>query len=238
MPNDAMPSAEAAVAHRSLDGRRFFLSGPLDLSRPATSVLDVVIRGRLHEFTAGPAALGAEVAAALGSAGFDEELSYAGGRLLVGRARPYDSRIRLVEDVVVAVWLGGDHALITQLYGMSTAHLLAILRSVRITVHDDGLALAPAGDAAFAGPATVVKEVPALGLLETSPLTADHARTLPAWSGRPTPAGELFTDTLSSGDPFFVLATADSWTTVVPLAGTTAAQMAARIGRLRVGTAV
>src|SRR5690349_19024702 len=78
-------AAQTQVVHRSLDGRRMQLAGPLDLGMPATSVLGVAIGGRPQEFTSGVAALGDEVATALGAGGFDEELSYAGGTLLVGR---------------------------------------------------------------------------------------------------------------------------------------------------------
>jgi hypothetical protein len=233
-----MAMAEARVIHRSLDGRQFALSGQLDLGQPFTSVADVAVHGRLHEFTAGPASLGAEVAGALGAGGFDEELTYRGGSLLVGRARPYDRQTRLVEDLLVGVWLGGEHCLVTQLYGMTTADLLTVLRTLRITDHSDGLAVRPEAGAGseLVGPATVVKQVPGLGLLETSPLTSQHTKTLPSWSGMSTPVGELFRDTLSNGKPYFVLATPDTWTTVVPLGDSVPDQVPGLMGRLSVRT--
>jgi hypothetical protein len=232
-----MAAAEAQAIHRSLDGRRFEFSGGLDLGLPFTSVLDVAIGGRLHEFTAGAVGLGADVAGALGAAGFDEEFSYQDGALLVGRLRPYDRQIRLVEEVLVAVWQGARHCLVTQLYGLKTADLLGVLRTLRISEYDDGLAIRPgAGSSSeFAAPATVVKQIPELGLLEVSPLTDQHVKTLPSWRGLSTPAGELFTDRLADGKPYFVLAAPDTWTTLVPLAGVAADQVPGRVGRLRVG---
>ena len=239
--------ATAEVVHRSLDGRRFQLSGPLDLDLPFTSVVDVAIGGRLHELTAGPTGLGPEVARALGAGGFDEELSYADGTLLVGQTRPYDRQTGLLEELLVAVWQGDGYCLVTQLYGGTTAGLLGMLRALRIEEHDDGLTIRPAAAGAgrgggasgsagvtFAAPATVVKQVPTVGLLELSPLTDQHIKTMPAWRGMSTAAGEVFRDSLSDGKPYFVLASTDTWTTVVPLADVSPEQVPDRLGRLRV----
>ena len=158
------------------------------------------MRGRLHELTAGPAALGAEVAAALGVAAFTEELGHQGGTLLVGRARPYDRQTRLVEDLVLAVWRGRGHSLVTTFYGATTAQVLGVLRALRITEHADGIAVRPGRDAGFATPATLVKQVPGLGLLEVSPRTDRHP--LPAWSGLAAAGGaEVFRDRLPDGRP-------------------------------------
>jgi hypothetical protein len=233
-------SAEVRVTHRSLDGRQFALSGRLDLGQPGTSVLELAVRGRLHELTAGPAGLGDEVAAALGVGRIDEELSYQGGTLLVGRARPYDRQTRLVEDLVLAVWRGRHHSLVTQFYGASTAGVLTMLRTLRISEHRDGLSVRPEPGAGsdFAAPATVLKQVPGLGLLEVSPLTDQHARALPSWSGLSTSGGELFQDQLSDGRPYFVLATSDTWTTVVPLAGSPTDRIPGLLGGLSVGSVV
>lgn len=232
-----MSAAEARVLHRSLDGRQFALSGRFDLGRPGTSVLGVAVRGRLHELTAGPAGLGEEVAAGVGVGRFDEELSYQGGTLLVGRARPYDRQTRLVEDLVLAVWRGRQHSLLTQFYGASTAGVLAVLRTLRISEHRDGISVRPEPGAGsdLAAPATVLKQVPGLGLLEVSPLTDQHARTLPFRSGLSTSGGELFQDQLSNGRPYFVLATSDTWTTVVPLADSPPDRIPGLLGGLRVG---
>jgi len=233
-----MAAAQGRVTHRALDGRRFLLSGEVDLHLPFTSVVGVNVGGRLHEFTAGSARLGEDVAHALGVAGFDEELNYQGGTLLIGRTRPYDRQIQLVEDLLVAVWRGRRYCLVTQMYSMSTADVLGVLRTLRIEEHDDGLMLRPdrSGGSDFAGPATVVKEVPELGLLELSPLTDQHVRALPAWQGMSTPAGELFQDRLSDGKPYFVLAAADTWTTVLPPATTAHDEVPKLVGRLRVQT--
>jgi hypothetical protein len=233
-----MATAGVPVTHRAVDGSRFRLDGSLDLSAPFTSVADVTIGGRLHEFTAGSVGLAGDVAQALGADRFDEELSYQGGTLLTARTRPYDPQIRLTEDRLVAVWRGHRHSFFTELYGATSSHLLGVLRTLRIEEHDDGLTLRPTagGGAAFAAPATVLKQVPGLGLLEMAPLTKERAERLPSWRGLRTQAGELYRDALSDGKPYFVLATADTWLSVVPLADTDLEQVPALVDRLRVQT--
>lgn len=231
-----MTAAEASVAHRALDGRRFLFSGPLDFSAPFTSVAELTIAGRLHEFTAGSVDLADELARELGITDFDEELTYQGGALLTARGTSYDAQIRLREDRLVAAWRGRRYCFITQLYGGSTADLLAMLRTLRIVEHDDGLVVRPDTRAGskFAAPATVIKQVPGLGLLDMTSLTAERARQLPSWRGLPTRAGELFRDTLSDGKPYFVLAATDTWVTVLPLADTVVDRVPNLVDRLRV----
>ena len=119
---------------------------------------------------------------------------------------------------MLAAWRGRAHSLVTQFHGVTTAQVLGVLRTLRITEHVDGISVRPERDAGFATPATVVKQVPGLGLLEVSPRTDRHA--LPAWSGLAAAGGgEVFRDRLPDGQPYFVLAGAATWTTVLPLAG-------------------
>jgi hypothetical protein len=219
-----------------MDGRRFLLSGPLDFSAPFTSVVELTIAGRQHEFTAGSVGLVGELARELGVTEFDEELNYQGGVLLTARVTSYDPQIRLREDRLVAAWRGRRYCFVTQLYGGSTSDLLAMLRTLRIVEHDDGLVVRPDARAGskFTAPATVIKEVPGLGLLDMTSLTAEHARQLPSWRGLPTRAGELFRDTLSDGKPYFVLAAADTWVTVLPVADTVSDRIPDLVHRLHV----
>jgi hypothetical protein len=232
----AVAVAEGPVAHRAIDGRRFLLSGSLDFSAPFTSVAELTIGGRRHEFTAGSIDLADALAKELGVTEFDEELNYQGGTLLMAHAMSYDAQIRLSEDRLVAAWRGRRHCLVTQLYGGSTTDLLAILRTLRMVERDDGLVVRPDARAGsrFAAPATVIKQVPALGLLDMTSLTAEHVRQLPSWRGLPTTAGELFRDTLVDGRPYFVLAAADTWVTLLPLADSVVDQVPKLINRLRV----
>jgi hypothetical protein len=203
-------------------------------------VAELTIAGRHHEFTAGSINLADELARELGVSDFDEELSYQGGALSTARATSYDAQIRLSEDRLVAAWRGRRYCFITQLYGGSTMDLLAMLRTLRIVEHDDGLVVRPDARAGstFAAPATVIKQVPGLGLLDMTSLTAERARQLPSWRGLPTRAGELFRDTLSDGKPYFVLAAADTWVTVLPLADTVLDQVPKLVGRLHVQSGV
>ena len=231
-----MAVTETAVAHRAMDGRRYLLSGSLDFRAPFTSVVELTIAGRPQEFTAGSVGLADELVRELGGDGFDEELSYQGGALVTARATAYDPQIRLTEDRLIAAWRGRRYCFVTQLYGASTADLLGLLRTVRIVEHDDGLVVRPDARAGsrFAAPANVVKQVPGLGLLDMTPLTAERARQLPPWRGLRTGAGELFRDTLSDGKPYFVLAAAETWVTVLPLADTVVDRVPDTVGRLRV----
>lgn len=234
-----MTAAGAPVTHRAIDESRFLLDGSLDLSAPFTSVADVTIGGRLHEFTAGSIGLADDVARTLGVEKFDEELTYQGGTLLTARTRPYDPQIQLTEDRLVAVWRGRRHCFFTEMYGAATIDLLGVLRTLRIEEHDDGLTLRPTSkaDAEFATPATVLKEIPDLGLLEIAPLTKQRAGQLPSWRGLQTQAGELFRDVLPDGKPYFVLAAADAWLSLVPFADTDMKQVPALVNLLRVQTA-
>ncbi|HWM01531.1 MAG TPA: hypothetical protein VNP92_04265 [Actinophytocola sp.] len=221
-------SSATTVVHRALDGRRYELSGDLDLALPFTSSVQVAVHGRRYELVAGAAGLGTEVAAALGVAGFDEELSFAGGTLLIGRTRRAEPGSRVVEDLLLAVWRGRRHCLVSHFYGTSTATAVGILRTLGIAEFDDGVALRPDAGSALVTPATVVKEVPSLGLLE---MTVQAGR-LPDWEGRRTRSGELFADRLSNGEPYFVLAGDDTWVTVLPLADTDPARVPALVDRL------
>ncbi|MEH1099527.1 hypothetical protein [Micromonospora sp. CPCC 205561] len=232
-------AAGAPVTHRAVDDGRFVLEGALDLGAPFTSVADVTIGGRLHEFTAGPVGLADDVARTLGVERFDEELTYRGGTLLTARTRPYDPQIQLTEDRLVAVWRGRRHCFLTELYGATTTDLLGVLRTLSVREHDDGLTLSPnaKSGAEFAAPATVLKEIPGLGLLELAPLTRQRVGRLPTWRGLRTGAGELFRDTLPDGTPYFVLAAADVWLSLVPFADTAVEQVPALVDQLRVRTA-
>lgn len=222
----------ATVVHRALDGRRYELSGDLDLGLPSTSSVRVAVRGRTHELVAGVSGLAGEVAAALGVPGFDEELAFAGGTLLIGRTRRVEPGSRITEDILLAVWRGRRHCLISHFYDSSTAAAVAALDTLGITEHDDGMAVRPRDGSALLSPASVVKEVPSLGLLEVTVPSAPQATRLPRWKGRATRSGELFSDRLSNGEPYFVVAGAEVWTTVLPLAGTDVDRVPALVDRL------
>jgi hypothetical protein len=222
----------STVVHRALDGRRYELSGALDLGLPSTSSVRVSVRGRTYELVAGVGGLAGEVAAALGVPGFDEELGFAGGTLLVGRTRRVEPGSRITEDILVAVWRGRGYCLISHFYGTSTAVAVEVLATLGISEHDDGVVVRPTAGSAVVAPAAVVKEVPSLGLLEMTVPSAPQATRLPAWKGARTRSGELFSDRLSNGDPYFVLVGEDTWTTVLPLADTDVARVPALVDRL------
>ena len=222
----------STVVHRALDGRRYELSGAFDLGHPSTSSVRVTVRGRTHELVAGVGGLAEEVATALGVSGFDEELRFAGGTLLVGRTSRVEPGSRITENILLAVWRGRRYCLISHFYDTSATSAVEALDTLGITEHDDGMAVRPAGGSAVVAPATVVKEVPALGLLEMTVPSAPQATRLPEWKGAKTRSGELFSDRLSNGDPYFVLAGQDTWTSVLPLADTDVARVPALVDGL------
>jgi hypothetical protein len=222
----------STVVHRALDGRRYELSGSLDLGLPSTSSARVAVRGRTHELVAGVSGLAEEVATALGVSGFDEELAFADGTLLLGRTSRVEPGSRITENILLAVWRGRRHCLISHFYDSSATAAVEALSTLGVAEHDDGVAVRPGAGSALLGPAAVVKEVPSLGILEMTVASSPQATRLPGWKGRATRSGELFSDRMSNGDPYFVLAGADTWTTVLPLADTDVARVPEQVDRL------
>ncbi|MFD4116655.1 hypothetical protein ACFWSJ_24775 [Streptomyces niveus] len=222
------------VTHRALDGGTYHLEGDLDLESPCTSAVEVVVGGRLVEFTAGPDSLGDDVAASLGLESPESELTFQKGTLRIYQSVERELRSGVVERPSLVVWCGRRHALVTRLYGLSVAEVLGLLRSVRIAETESGLTLQPdrSAGSAFARPATVIKEVPGLGLLELSRRTKEHTAQLPPWKGVRVASGELFRDTLSDGSPFFVLSSTEIWATLVPLTSTQVERVPELVGRL------
>ncbi|GAA1905526.1 hypothetical protein GCM10009716_14280 [Streptomyces sodiiphilus] len=223
------------VRHRSLDGVSYRLTGPLDLALPGTSAADISIGGRLTEFTAGPRSLADDIAGALGITSFDSELSFRGGTLRLASRQEYEPRSGLAERPVLVAWQGRKYSLVTRLYSVTVRDVLGLLRTLGIAEHDDGITLTPEREAgsAFVRPATVIKEVPGLGLLEMSEPTRDEADELPPWRGAAVPSGELYRDTLSDGRTFFLLSGPRLRATLVPL-GDTAEAAPDLLGKLHV----
>jgi hypothetical protein len=229
-----------AVSHRALDGVAFHLDGDLDLQAPFTSAAELHVGGRLVEFTSGSATLGSDVARSLGITDFDSELTFQKGTLRTATTTEREARSGLVERPMLVVWTGKHSSLVTRLYGAGVADALTLLRTVHLAETSAGLTMTPdaSGAAAFTRPATVIKEVPGLGLLEMSRRTKEHGAQLPPWKGVRIPSGELFRDTLTDGSTFFVLSGATVWATLVPLTGTPVEQVPDLVGRLQLSCVV
>lgn len=211
---------QATAVHRALDGASYLLRGDFELDRPATSVADVVVGDRMQEFTSGIASLADDIAASLGLAGFDEEFSFHGGTLRTAVKREYTAQNHLVEETLLVTWTGQNHSLVTRMYHATVSDAIGLLRTLGVDEQDDGLYFTPDDSVGLAGPATVIKEVPRLGLLEMARPGSEQAAQLPPWKGVPVTAGELYRDTLANGQPFFVLSAQEVWATLVPLADT------------------
>ncbi|MET7640863.1 hypothetical protein [Streptomyces sp. NPDC005438] len=232
-------ASATTVDHRALDGTAYRLESALDLKLPFTSVAEVSINGRLVELTAGPAQLGENIARSLGVEKFDSELSFQGGTLRTVAKREYDAQSKIVEKPMLVVWQGKRFSLVTRLYRLELRDVLGMLRTLHIAEHTEGITLTPQADTGsrFARPASVIKEVPGLGLVEMSKVTAEHSAQLPPWKGAQVKSGELYRDTLSDGKPFFILSNPKVWATVVPLAGTKVERVPDLVERLTLAIA-
>jgi hypothetical protein len=226
------------VVHRALDGRRVRLTGELDLSRPATSVAKVATGNRLHEVTSGSLASARAWAEALGVHEFTDEFQVRGGRLRVGHVVQRDRSTDLTERVLAAVWQGERNCAYTHLYHARPADAVALFSDLKPVERAEGVQLALGGRrSAFAEPPELVKEVPALGLLEITALTRRTAQRLPSWPGARTAAGELFRDTVDGQGDYFVLSTGEFLVTVLPEDQKEVRQVPARLARLKVEAA-
>ncbi|MUN36079.1 hypothetical protein [Actinomadura litoris] len=211
-----LPDAE--VTHRSLDGVRIRIAGPHDLRRPCTSVARVAAGGRLHEISGGTRADALAWAEDVGVEGFDQEFGVQGGRLRVGRARSRDADTDtgVADPMLAAVWEGRRHAVFTHLYHARPADAVAFFAALRLAEHEDGVTAETRGRARRTGPAEAAKEIPGLGLLEITALTARTRGRLPSWRGAPVAGGELFRDTVEGQGPYFLLALDSLLVTVLP----------------------
>ncbi|MQY08139.1 hypothetical protein [Actinomadura macrotermitis] len=204
------------VVHRSLDGTRVRLAGSHDLGRPVTSVTRIAVGGRLHEMSSGTREGALGWAEDIGVQRFEQEFRVQGGRLRVGRTATRDPDTGVSDPVLAAVWEGRRHAVFTHLYHGRPADAVAFFGTVRLTEHDDGITAAPQGRALRPDPAELVKEVPGLGLLEITALTAQTRRRLPGWRGASVAGGELFRDEVEGQGPYFLLALRSLLVTVLP----------------------
>lgn len=220
-----------AVAHRSLDGNRFHLAGPLDLTLPFTSVAEVRTNGRLVELTSGIRSLGTDLATALGHTVFDQEFAFQGGTLRLSTASAYEPRNRLHERPTLVVWEGETFALVGRLYHVTASDVLTLLRPLEPVEHDDGIVLSPRGGAEFVAPVTLLKEIPGTGLLEISPTERPSLRPRRA---QDSDAPAVTTGTLPNGRPYFRLTGDRHAVTVLPLAGCDPRTVPDRLARLRI----
>ncbi|MFB4314818.1 hypothetical protein [Actinomadura sp. 21ATH] len=204
------------VTHRSLDGTRVRLRGPYELGRPTTSVARIADGGRLHEISSGTRADARAWAEDIGVERFHQEYRLQGGRLRLGRTGARDAETRVADPVLAAVWEGRRHAVFTHLYHGVAADAIEFFNTLKLREHDDGVTAEPRGRAARPDPAELVKEVPELGLLEITALTARTRRRLPPWRGARVGDGELFQDTVEGQGPYFLLATRALLVTVLP----------------------
>jgi hypothetical protein len=208
----------ASAVHRALDGAEVTFQSLLPLDRPFTSVVNVRMGQHLQEFTAGARSLGRAVAADHGIAQFDETYSFQGGRLSLGEVDTYDPRLKLAAKFRSAVWEGERFSIHTHMYDQRSSDLIRILKRFIFVEDETGIAIQPKdrGRTPFDDSASVLKEIPGLGLLEVTGRTAGTSVGLPAWRGTRTAGGELFRDKADNRQDYFVLVSPEMKATIVP----------------------
>ncbi|TNY37081.1 hypothetical protein [Thermomonospora catenispora] len=220
-------TGEGEAIHRTLDGTVITLAGDLDLSAPYSSVVRLGFMRRLHELTAVDRAFVADWAQGLGVDRLTEEYRMQGGRLRIGTTVvrdesladfPEHQRRAGTERVLAAAWEGRRHAVCAHFYHARPADAIRLFAALQITEHPDGAALTPRTrhGAVIAETASLVKDVPGIGLLEISPLNRETARRLPAHRGTRLRTGELYRDTHEDGGIYFVMTTPTAVVTVLP----------------------
>ncbi|MGH9890788.1 MAG: hypothetical protein ACREA0_02135 [bacterium] len=209
------------VTHLAADGGRVVIGGPVDLSKPSTSVFVASFGGRKHEFTTGPFAFGQSVAAEFAVA-LDEEYSFQGGRLRLGSAVqvfPPDGFEYLLH---LGVWEGTSWSLETGFYEGDLSYMIALFDQFTILERTHGLVVGPKDpaitpiDEGRALQPRLLKVVPGLGLLEVQQRTSDVEGGLPNWVGSSVAGGELFRDGERFGRHWFILVGETAVTVIDP----------------------
>lgn len=210
-----------SVTHTALDGSIVEISGPVDLSQPATSIAVANIQGVFQEFTSGRTGLGDRIAAELDIAEFDESYVYQDGTLRLGSVLQTDPSSMAQATVRLGVWQGKLFEVFTVSYGGASSDLVAIFGYFTISEQEYGVVLTPSDAAAtpFETAAkmapNLVKHVPDLGLLDVKQLTPESSSELPTWAGTSVAGGELFVEN-DDDAPFLVLVGDTSITVALP----------------------
>jgi len=208
----------ASAVHRALDGAEVTFQSLLPLGQPFTTVVSVRMDSHLQEFTAGARSLGRAVAADHGIVHFDETYWFQGGRLGLGEADTYDPRLKLAARFRLAVWEGESFSIHIHTYDQRSSDLIRILRRFTFVEDETGVTIRPKdpGRTPFDDSASVLKEIPGLGLLEVTGRTPGTSVGLPARRGTRTAGGELFRDTVDNRQDYFVLVSLEMKATIVP----------------------
>jgi hypothetical protein len=208
----------ASAVHRALDGAIVTFQSSLPLDRLFTSVVNVRIDKYLQEFTAGARSLGRAVAADHGITHFHETYSFQEGRLSIGEVDTYDPKLRLAATFRLAVWEGEHCSIHTHMYDQRSSDLIRILKRFTFIEDPTGVTIRPKdrGRTPFEDSASILKEIPGLGLLEVTGRTAGTSVGLPAWRGTRTAGGELFRDTVDNRQDYFVLVSPEMKATIIP----------------------
>ncbi len=202
------------ATHVAADGSIVSFDAPIDLGSVATSSVRYQDTSFIRELTTAPLAAVDSLPFAI-----EEGYSYAGGEVRIGHRTETDPSIRSHRLEAAAIWRGTTHALLVIEVGGSAESLLAVLETLELHEHPEGLAV----EAPQLLPATtkLVKELPGIGLAEVSPLVPEVARSLPSWGGTEVRGGELYQDEARPGAPVLVLVGPTSATTLLLDGGTT-----------------
>lgn len=230
----------ATVTPIALDGSTVEISSALDLDRPgATSFIVARLGNHLQEFGSGDLDFGDFVAEGHGVS-FEEEYSFQGGRLRVGRAEKYDTQVKGGYTLRLGVWQGRSSSVKTVIFNGKSADVVSLFDQFTIEETSSGVVMRPARpsvDIVRDGQHApdFVKPVPGLGLLDVYALTPDKVRGAPQWGGRRVRGGELFVEIgARREDTTLVLLGRSAFTRIYPDEGTTESDVVAEASELEV----
>ena len=223
------------VAHRDLRGHVVEFDLP-EVSVPDkyTSPADVLIDEMTRGICAGPPDHSLVVAgdADMGRVSFEEEYAFQDGTLRIGWSfllPEGDDPDYVSEDASgnkhpvrrwFASWEGAHSSFHSQLMGPAESdRLLGFLTRLRFLDTPLGLMMrmGDGGHPVYAGGPSIVKWIPDVGVVESSPLDAKHTRRPPSWEGTKVRGGELFHAQLSNdAGHYFVLVGRSTISWIIP----------------------
>jgi hypothetical protein len=201
--------------HRAIDGGRVTVAGPIDVTTPVTSTARYRFGDLVRELTTAPR----DAIDALPIV-VDEEYAHRGGTLRIGHRDERDDTVHTGRRDITAAWQGQQFALVVTETAPDGDGLIALVDSLTLEEHTDGLVVG--SDAPMVDAPRLTKELPGVGLAEITPLVPSVTRGLPRWSGTATVGGDLYRDTARGDAPILILVGDSAATTLLLDPGTDA----------------
>ncbi len=225
----------------ALDGSTVTFGGSLELTAPAVSVMEVLVRRggdeRTVEFISGPRDNARWAATEVSGVELTESFACQGGELHVGAGQTAGDD-GSTSPLLFGVWEGESNSIgVAYHWSTDPAELLALFEEFELREEEAGVAMRPRTAAVevteFPQPPSVAIRVEDLGIVEAYPATRQSVRAVPAWAGTPTSGGELFLGG-QAGAEFFLLAARSAVATISPQAGVDVATVSEALDALAV----